>query len=289
MVNQAMNVPALMCPALLFCPGDRPDRFGKAVAAADTVILDLEDAVAPENKNRARREVARALRDLDPNRTIVRINAVGTPWHEGDVEALAALPGVTVMLPKAEAAAEIEALAPRPVIALCETAAGVLAASAIAAAINCAGLMWGSEDLVADLGGRRGRTPAGSYPPAVEEARTRILYAARANRVLPVDTVLADITDAELLRADSAAAVTAGFAAKACIHPSQVPVVRAAFRPSPEDIRWALDVTTAAVTSPGVFQLAGQMVDAPVLARAREILRKVAYQLEDGPSTPAKS
>ena len=82
-----MNAPALMCPALLFCPGDRPDRFGKAVAAADAVILDLEDAVAPENKNRARNEVARTLRDLDPSRTIVRINAVGTPWHEGDVAA----------------------------------------------------------------------------------------------------------------------------------------------------------------------------------------------------------
>jgi citrate lyase subunit beta/citryl-CoA lyase len=106
---------------------------------------------------------------------------------------------------------------------------------------------------------------------------------------MPVDTVLADITDTELLRADSAAAATAGFAAKACIHPSQVPVVRAAFRPSPEDTQRALDVTTAAVTSPGVFQLVGQMVGAPVLAQAREILRKVAYQPEDGPSTLAQS
>ena len=283
-----MNAPALMCPALLFCPGDRPDRFGKAVAAADAVILDLEDAVAPENKNRARNEVARTLRDLDPSRTIVRINAVGTPWHEGDVAALAALPGITVMLPKAGAAAEIEARAPRPVIALCETAAGVLAASAIAAAINCAGLMWGSEDLVADLGGRRGRTPAGT---------TRL----RSRRPGPASctphgrtgycrsTPCSRTSDTELLRADSAAAATAGFAAKACIHPSPIPVVRAAFRPSPEDIRWALDVTTAAVSSPGVFLLAGQMVDAPVLARAREILRKVAYQPEDGPSTPAQS
>jgi citrate lyase subunit beta / citryl-CoA lyase len=275
------SAPTWAAPALLFCPGDRPDRFGKAVAAADTVILDLEDAVAPENKNRARGEVVRALRDLDPARTIVRINAVGTPWHTDDVAALTALSGITVMLPKARAAAEIEALAPRPVIALCETAAGVLGAPAIAAAVNCTGLMWGSEDLVADLGGRRGRSAAGAYPPAVEEARTRILYAARANGVLPVDTVLADITDTELLREDSIAAASAGFAAKACVHPAQVPVVRAAFRPSAEEIRWALDVTAAAVSAPGVFQLAGQMVDAPVLARARETLSKAGDQPED--------
>jgi citrate lyase subunit beta / citryl-CoA lyase len=279
------SVPVLAGPALLFCPGDRRDRFGKAAAAADAVILDLEDAVAPDNKNRARDEAARALRDLDPARTIVRINAVGTPWHDDDVAALAASPGVTVMLPKARAAADLETLAPRPVIALCETAVGVLAAPAIATAVNCAGLMWGSEDLVADLGGRRGRPPAGGYPPALEEARTRILYAARANGVPPVDTVLADITNTELLRADSTAAANAGFAAKACIHPSQVSVVRAAFRPSPEEIRWALEVTARSVTSPGVFQLAGQMVDAPVIARARETLSQAGRQ--PGETTPS--
>ena len=263
--------PLLLGPALLFCPGDRPDRFAKAAAAADTVILDLEDAVAPENKNGARDEVARALRDLDPARTIVRINAAGTTWHADDVAALAAAPRITVMLPKAQAAAELEALAPRPVIALCETAAGVLAAPATAGAVNCAGLMWGSEDLLVDLGGRRGRTAAGGYPPALEEARTRILYAARANGVPPVDTVLADTADTELLRADSTAAASAGFAAKACIHPSQVPVVRAAFQPLPEEIR-----------------LAGQMVDAPVIARARQTLSQAGRHPGDTTSSAAR-
>jgi citrate lyase subunit beta / citryl-CoA lyase len=276
-------------PALLFCPGDRPDRFGKAAAAADTVILDLEDAVAPERKARARDEVVRAMRRLepadpaDPDRTVVRVNGAGTPWHDDDIAALAELPGVVVMLPMAADVAAIEALAPRPVIALCETAAGVLAAPALAAAGNCVGLMWGSEDLVADLGGRPGRTSSGTYPPAMEEARTRILYAARAAGVMPIDTVLADIADLDLLRADSIAAVSAGFAAKACIHPSQVAVVREAFRPTPEQIRWARDVTAAAATAPAVFQFAGQMVDAPVLAHAAEVLR----QTEAPPRTAA--
>ena len=127
--------------------------------------------------------------------------------------------------------------------------------------------------------------PPAATPPALEEARTRILYAARANGVPPVDTVLADITNTGLLRADSAAAADAGFAAKACIHPSQIPVVRAAFQPAPEEIRWALAVTAAAVTAPGVFQLAGQMVDEPVLARARATLSQAGYQPEDNLST----
>jgi hypothetical protein len=132
--------------------------------------------------------------------------------------------------------------------------------------------MWGSEDLIADLGGRPGRTSSGTYLPAVEEAQTRILYAARAAGVMPIDTVLADIAGPNLLRADSDAAVSAGFAAKACIHPSQVAVVREAFRPTPEQIRWAREVTTAAATEPAVFRFADQMVDRPVLAHAAKIV-----------------
>jgi citrate lyase subunit beta/citryl-CoA lyase len=261
-------------PALLFCPGDRPDRYAKAAAAADTVILDLEDAVAPDAKDAARDAVVRGLDALDAATVVVRVNAPGTPWHPADVAALAAFPAVTVMLPMAERPEDVEALAPHPVIALCETARGVLEAPRIATASTCVGLMWGSEDLVADLGGRSGRAPDGSYRPAVEEARTRILYAARAAGVQPVDTVLVDIDDLDLLAADSAAAVAAGYAAKACIHPKQVAVVRAAFRPSDGDVSWAEDVLAASIERPGVFRFRGRMVDPPVLAHAREVLRQ---------------
>ena len=266
--------PVVHGPALLFCPGDRPERFDKAVAAADTVILDLEDAVAPENKARARAEVVAAARRLDPARTIVRINGAGTPWHDEDVAALVDLPETVVMLPMAEDGAAVTALAPHPVIALCETACGVLAAERLAATPLCRGLMWGSEDLLADLGGRPGRTASRDYLPALEAARTRILYTARAAGLLAIDTVLVDIADLELLRHDSAVAVSSGFAAKACIHPAQVSIVRDAFRPSPDEVQWARDVTAAATTSPGVFRFAGRMVDPPVLAHAAEIIRQ---------------
>jgi citrate lyase subunit beta/citryl-CoA lyase len=261
-------------PALLFCPGDRPDRYAKAAAAADTVILDLEDAVAADAKDTARDAVVRGLHTLDADTVMVRVNAPGTPWHRADVAALAAFPEVVVMLPMAERPEDVEALAPHPVVALCETARGVLQAPGIAASSTCVGLMWGSEDLVADLGGRSGRAPDGTYRPAVEEARTRILYAARAAGVLPVDTVLVDIDDLDLLAADSAAAVAAGYAAKSCIHPKQVAVVRAAFRPSASEVVWAEDVLTASAGQGGVFRFRGRMVDAPVLAHAREVLRQ---------------
>src|SRR5262249_42974808 len=137
-------------PALLFCPGDRPERFGKALAVADSVILDLEDAVGPERKDLAREHVVDALGRLDHDALLVRVNAVATQWHEEDLRALAPFPDVVVMLPMAESKAALETLRPHPVVALCETARGVLACSDLATAANCVGLMWGSEDLVAD-------------------------------------------------------------------------------------------------------------------------------------------
>lgn len=266
-------------PALLFCPGDRPDRYAKAAAAADTVVLDLEDAVAPDAKDTARDAVLRSLADLDPAgldpaAVVVRVNATGTPWHAADVAALAAFPEVALMLPMAQRPEDVEALAPHPVLALCETARGVLEAPRIASASTCVGLMWGSEDLLADLGGRSGRAPDGTYRPALAEARTRILYAARAAGVTPIDTVLVALDDLDLLAADSADAAAVGYAAKACIHPTQVAVVRAAFRPGDAEVAHARDVLAAATGQPGVFRFRGRMVDAPVLAHAREVLRR---------------
>ncbi|SHK45220.1 citrate lyase subunit beta / citryl-CoA lyase [Pseudonocardia thermophila] len=261
-------------PAWLFCPGNRPDRFAKAAAAADAVILDLEDAVAPEDKDTARGAVLDALAGLDPAAVLVRVNAADTEWHAADVAALSAHPDLVLMLPKAERPEDVAALAPHPVVALCETARGVLAAPEIAGAANCAGLMWGSEDLMADLGARWRRNLDGGYQPVLEEARVRILYAARAAGISPVDTVLIDIEDERTLEADSIAASGAGFFAKACIHPRQVDVVRAAFCPNAEEVEWARAVLAAAEGNDAVFRFRGRMVDAPVLAHAREILRR---------------
>src|SRR3954447_26456275 len=139
-------------PALLFCPADRPERFAKAAAAADIVILDLEDGVAAGDKETARA----ALQDtpLDPARTIVRVNPAGTEEQARDLSALDGTAYDVVMLAKTESADDVAALAPRQVIGLCETPAGVAAAGAIAAAEPTVALMWGAEDLVAGLGGR---------------------------------------------------------------------------------------------------------------------------------------
>lgn len=260
-------------PALLFCPGDRPERYDKAVAAADMVILDLEDAVGAERKNRARAHVAEALDRLDHELVVVRVNAPGTPWHADDLAALAPYRDVAVMVPMAESGAAVEAV-PHPVVALCETARGILAAPGIAAASNCIGVMWGSEDLVADLRGRSGRAPGGGYLPAVEEARTRVLYAARAADVVPIDTVLVHIDDLDTLATDSSVAAASGYAAKACVHPTQVAVVRLAFRPSADEVRHAEAVLAAARAETGVFAFEGRMIDAPVLAHARAVLRQ---------------
>ena len=142
----------------LFCPADRPDRFAKAATAGDVVILDLEDAVSPSARPDAR--VALAHTPLDPARTVVRINPVGTNDHELDVAALADLPYQYVMLAKAESRDGLDRLGRYRVVALCETPLGVLHASEIAAAPQVDALMWGAEDLIAGLGGSSSRTPS---------------------------------------------------------------------------------------------------------------------------------
>ena len=258
-------------PALLFCPADRPDRFAKAAAAADAVILDLEDGVAPDDKPRARRALQETL--LDPRRTIVRINPAGTDDATRDLDALVGTPYGTVMLAKAEDAEQAAALAPRQVIALCETPRGVLAAPQLAAVPNVIALMWGAEDLIAAIGGRSSRHTDGRYRDVARHARSAVLLAAAASSTVAIDAVYLDIGDLDGLRAEADDAAASGFAAKACIHPSQVAVVRAAHRPTPQEVDWARRVLAAARESAGVFAFEGRMVDAPVLRHAEHVAR----------------
>jgi citrate lyase subunit beta / citryl-CoA lyase len=260
-------------PTLLYVPADRPGRIEKAFAsAADVVILDLEDGVAPADKAAARRALEATL--LDPERTMVRVNPAGTPDHALDLEALAATPYQMVMLAKAESADQVAALAPRRVVALCETPAGVLAAVGLAAEAGTAALMWGAEDLVAALGGRSSRHSDGGYRDVARHARAQVLLAAGAQGLGAIDAVHLDITDADGLAAEAADAVACGFVATACIHPSQVAVVRAAYRPSDDDVSWARGVLAAAARSGGVFRFEGRMVDAPVLRHAEHIVEQ---------------
>lgn len=259
-------------PALLFCPADRPERYEKALAAADLAILDLEDAVAAADKDRARA----ALREhpVDPERSIVRVNPAGTAAFAADLVALRGTGYRTLMLAKTEAAAQLDGLAAAgfEVVALCETARGIQRAEEIAQHPAAVALMWGAEDLVASMGGRSSRRSDGAYHDVARHARSRVLLAAKAAGCHAVDAVHLDIADLDGLRQEALDAVQVGFDATACIHPSQVPVVRRAHTASDQDRDWAVRVLRAAEGEPGVFRFESRMIDEPVLRQARKIL-----------------
>ena len=274
--------PALIGPALLFCPADRGERYAKALAAADSVIIDLEDAVAPSDKASARDQLvtAAAVAELDTARVIVRINPVGTLDHELDLVAVRQTPYRTVMLAKTEGAAQLEALGAEgfSVLALCETAAGVARADEIAAHPAVVAMMWGAEDLAASMGGKGsrheptgGRT-TGAYRDFARYARSRVLIEAKAASKLAIDSVFLNIPDTEGLQQEASDASMSGFDATACIHPSQAAVIRAAYAATPEEQAWAGLVLAEAEHQPGVFQFEGKMVDEPVLRQARKML-----------------
>ena len=257
-------------PALLFCPADRPERYAKAADRADAVILDLEDSVAPGDRAAARE--ALVAHPLDPATTIIRVNAEATDDFALDLAALAATEYHKVMLPKATSAG---ALLGYDVIALCETAAGVLAAPALAATLNVVALMWGAEDLIASLGGSESRFRDGHYRAVALHARSAVLIAAGANGKAAIDAVHLNIADTTGLAAEARDAVASGFAATACIHPSQVATIREAYAPRDDQIEYANAVLEAAQSQRGVFEFRGGMVDEPVLANARHLLARL--------------
>jgi citrate lyase subunit beta/citryl-CoA lyase len=257
-------------PGWLFCPADRPERFGKAAAAADVVILDLEDGVAATDRQSARTALLETR--LDPARTVVRVNPVGTPDHALDMAALAETDYSTVMLAKTETAEQVRSLAPLNVVVLVETPLGALAVSETARVDNAVAVMWGAEDLFAVLGGTANRHADGSYRHVATHVRSQCLLAAKAYGKMALDSVYLDIRDLDGLRAETDDAVAVGFDAKVAIHPTQVAVIRAGYTPTDDQVRWARAVLDAAHSERGVFQFDGQMVDMPVLRRAQRIV-----------------
>lgn len=273
-------------PAIMFVPADRPDRYAKAAERADAVIIDLEDAVLPADRPAARQALVET--PLDPARTIVRVNPVGTEDFAADLEALTRTEYTTVMLAKAESAQQVDSLQGHRVIALCETALGVREAAVIAQADPVVALMWGAEDLIASLGGLSSRFPqdhvrAGQYRDVARAARTQVLLAASAAGKAAVDAVHLDLADHDGLRAEAEDAVACGFAATACLHPAQVAVIREAYRPSSGQVDWATRVLDAAASqgAAGAFSLDGRMVDEVVLQQARIIQRRHAAAAEE--------
>ncbi|WP_295822090.1 CoA ester lyase [uncultured Microbacterium sp.] len=259
-------------PALLFVPGDRPERLSKALERADAAILDLEDAVAPDAKAHARAQLIAA--DPDPERVIVRVNGPETPDFALDLDALTHTRVRRVMVAKAEAPASLAALASFEVIALCETARGVGHAEQLAALPQVVALMWGAEDLVASLGGTSSRRDDGSYRDVARLARARVLLAAGAFGKRAIDAVHVDIADLNGLSDEARDAAASGFAATACIHPGQVATIRAAYAPSAAQVAWARGVLEAAKQERGVFRHEGRMIDEPILRHARSVVAR---------------
>jgi citrate lyase subunit beta/citryl-CoA lyase len=258
-------------PAWLFCPADRPERFAKAAAVADVVILDLEDGVAAADRAAARAALVET--PLDAAKTVVRVNAAGTADYEADLQTLADTEYTTVMLAKTEAAEQVSTLAPLAVIVLIETPLGAVNVVDCVRQDNAVGVMWGSEDLFAALGGTANRTADGTLRDVARHVRSASLLAAKAHSRLALDSVFLDIKDLEGLREEVDDAVAVGFDAKVAIHPTQVPVIRAGYLPEPGQVEWAHRVVAAARDNRGVFQLDGMMVDMPVLRRAQHIVR----------------
>ena len=257
--------------SLLFVPGSRPERFEKAAASgADAVILDLEDAVPAADKRLALERVTEWLRRGHP--AVVRINARGTPWHDEEIAALVGV-ALQVMVPKAEDAQALSDLARRlnaELIALIETARGVQAVDAIAAAPGVTRLAVGTIDLAAELGVDPRNGSALAY------ARGRVAMAsAAAGLSAPIDGVTTAFDDLALVAADAAEARALGYGAKLCIHPRQVEAVHDAFRPLEHELQWAERVLAAAEEAGGgAVAVDGSMVDAPVVARARDLLAR---------------
>lgn len=286
MTSQIGNEPQMLAnawlpsgPAMLFCPADRPDRYEKALERADVVILDLEDAVAPENRVAARESLV--ANPIDPDRTVVRINPAGTGDYRRDLAALSDTNYRVVMQAKAETAASIIETAFQT-IALIETPLGVVNVNEIAQAVNCIGLMWGAEDLVAGLGGKSsrfgpGESGAGTYRDVARYARSMVRISSAAAGIFAVDSVHIDIADTDGLVAEVRDAVALGYAATACIHPSQVEIIRTGYNPDPDEIDWAKSVLEKSEEfHGGVFSLDGQMIDGPVLRQAEAVLARAA-------------
>lgn len=266
--------------APLFVPGDRPDRFEKALdSGATAVILDLEDAVAPEAKAQARERVVAALRERDALRakTIVRINGTSTPFAADDLAALRALGIVAVMIPKCETPAEVRdvaaALPQTRIVAIVESIGGLDAARAIAAEPAITALALGVYDLSAQIGNQ----PTWE---ATAVFRTHVVVSARASGKAAIDAPFIAIDDESGLVTEAGRAVEFGFDGKLAIHPKHIAPLLRAFAPSPEEIEHARRVLAAAAGG-GVAKVDGKMIDPPLVAAARRTLSRTTLGEHD--------
>jgi len=266
---------------LLFVPGNRPERFPKAVASgAHAVIIDLEDAVPPAERVAAR-EAALAWLETKGNRAMLRVNGPTTEWHRRDLEAAGAAGVTAVVVPKVERLAELQAirntLPGTPILPIVETAHGIRLVDRIAAFSGVVRLAFGSLDLGIDLG-------IGGLGAELDYFRSRVVLASRlAGLVPPLGGVIADFRDDEALRLDTERERRFGFGGKLCIHPRQIEVVHGCFRPKADEVAWAKRVLEASRKARGrAVQLDGRMIDRPIVIQAETVLA------DAGPSATRK-
>jgi citrate lyase subunit beta/citryl-CoA lyase len=260
----------------LFVPATEARRVDKALDSdAHAVIVDLEDAVAEDAKADARRLVQARLRaPRDHGVQLVRVNGLDTRHARDDAAALEDVAVDAIVVPKAEPAALSARLAPGgpPIVALVETARGLRRAYETASHPRVAALMLGVVDLAAELGA----TPGPDGRELLYSRSSLLVDSVAAGLGGPIDGPCTAIDDEQALRAETAAAKALGFVAKVCIHPAQLPVVHEVLAPSAEELEWARRVVAAAeeaeAAGRGAVALDGQMIDAPVVARARRLL-----------------
>jgi citrate lyase subunit beta/citryl-CoA lyase len=251
---------------------------------ADALILDLEDAVAPQNKPVARHEVAHFLNQHNEARIFVRVNPLDSADHEKDLNAVLPSHPNGIVLPKSEGGASVDALAKSlsargnvaaQILAIgTETPSAIFGLGSYGGAKRLVGLTWGAEDLPAAVGAMTSREEDGRYTPPYELARSLCLFGAAAAGVLPIETVYPAFRDLEGLAAYAARARRDGFLGMMAIHPDQVKVINDAFTPGEAELAHARAVVAAFDSNPGAgaLSLDGKMIDRPHLVQAQRIL-----------------
>lgn len=254
--------------APLFVPATRPERIAKAaISGADAIIVDLEDAVPAADKAKARDGLASYLVDL-PVPCFIRVNATTSQWFDADMALVRSVGGIGVMLPKSETAADIDQVGPDiPVIALVETACGIVGLQEICQAEATCQLAFGSIDYSLDIG-------CDETTEALLLARLSLVTYSRAFCLpSPIDGVTVLVNEPERVMADANYARQLGFGGKLAIHPNQIDTIKVAFAPSDEQLEWARRIMHANEAANGAAILMdGQMVDTPLIEKARQLL-----------------
>jgi citrate lyase beta subunit len=274
-----LDLPMALSPrSCLFVPADQPRRLLRAWGSdADVVIADLEDAVSLQRKASARETLSEQIAAAGPPRSVLwlRINALDTEDAAADLELVARSPAIAaVLVPKARAAALSELHIDRPIVALVETAAGLLDARDVATSPQVEQLMLGTLDLAADLD-----VETSPLADVFRYARVQLaLASAAAGLPGPIDGVWPGISDFDGMRAEAQIALAAGFTGKACIHPRQVGIAHEVFTPSAEAVASARRIVAAAdaaaESGDGVISIDDRMVDRPVVERSRRLIAR---------------